>query len=236
MRSFVETLEGMGEVCRALGTPVTGGNVSFYNETEGKGIYPTPTIGMLGLIEHQRHITTQWFKHAGDVILLLGTTKNDFGGSEVLALSGEAGGAVPQLDLPAELAVQQTCLTAIQTGLVCSAHDCSDGGLAVTLAESCFSHDAQPALGATVNLTTASLAHPAALFSESPSRIVISVKPESVAQVQAIAAQHNAPCTEIGTVGGDALTVSLEGQTVIHQNLPALEAAWRATLPTALAT
>src|SRR5262245_64031940 len=109
----------MAEACRALGTPVTGGNVSFYNETEGEGVYPTPVIGMLGLIEDARHTTTQWFKESGAVILLLGLTRNDLGASEALSiLTGETGGVVPQLDLEAETAVQKVCLEAIQAGVV----------------------------------------------------------------------------------------------------------------------
>lgn len=234
MRSFVETLEGMGEVCRALGTPVTGGNVSFYNETEGKGIYPTPTIGMLGLIEHQRHITTQWFKREGDVILLLGTTQNDFGGSELLALFGEVAGAIPQLDLQAELAVQNTCLAAIQAGLICSAHDCSEGGLAVALAESCFSHDARPAIGASVNFNSSLIPHRSSLFSESPSRIIVSVKPDNVAAVQALAAQHNASCSVIGEVGGEDLRITMEGEGCIQHSVRLLENDWRKALSRSL--
>ncbi|HEX4948212.1 MAG TPA: phosphoribosylformylglycinamidine synthase subunit PurL [Blastocatellia bacterium] len=234
MRSFVETVAGMGEVCRALGTPVTGGNVSMYNETDGKPIYPTPVIGMLGLIEDPRHITTQWFKHVGTAILLLGATKNDFGGSELLALFGEVDGAVPQFDLAAELAVQQTCLAAIQGGLICSAHDCSEGGLAVALAESCFSHDAKSALGATINLDSSLIPHPSSLFSESPSRIVVSVKPENVAAVRALAAQRNTPCAVIGTVGGDSLVIGIDEKEVVRQPISVLETAWRQTLPAAL--
>ncbi len=231
MRSFVETLEGMGEVCRALGTPVTGGNVSMYNETEGKGIYPTPVIGMLGLIEDPRHITTQWFKAAGDVIVLLGETHADFGGSELLALFGAVDGAMPTLDLAAELAVQKTCLAAIQAGLIRSAHDCSEGGLAVALAESCFSHNARPAIGANIELNNFDAKQ---LFAETPSRIVVSVKPEHVAQVQALAAQENIPCKVIGTIGGSALTISINGQTTLHQPIETLEQAWRTALPNAL--
>jgi phosphoribosylformylglycinamidine synthase len=154
MWAFSETIDGIAEACRALGTPVTGGNVSFYNETEGEGVYPTPVIGMLGLIEDARHTTTQWFKEAGDVILLLGATRNDLGASELLSVvAGEASGAVPRLDLEAEKAVQKVCLEAIQAGFVRSAHDCSDGGLAVALAESCFSSYRRSAIGARIDLS-----------------------------------------------------------------------------------
>ncbi|MBL8207944.1 MAG: phosphoribosylformylglycinamidine synthase subunit PurL [Blastocatellia bacterium] len=230
MRSFVEALEGMSEVCRALGTPVTGGNVSMYNETDGKPIYPTPTIGMLGLIEDPRHITTQWFKAEGDVIVLLGETKADFGGSELLSLFGEVDGAVPAFDLPTELAVQKTCLEAIQMGLIRSAHDCSEGGLAVAIAESCFSHNAHQSIGATLNLTIA----PSLLFAESASRIVVSVKPENVAQVQTLAAAHQIQCEAIGTVGGAMLTISCNGEVVVTQPVKTLEVTWSSALPNAL--
>src|SRR5262249_33696720 len=144
MRSFSETVDGISEACRALGTPVTGGNVSFYNETEGKGIYPTPVIGMLGVIGDPHNTTTQWFKENGDKILILGhPLQEGLGASELEAMIiGEdpaLAGDVPALDLNAELAVQRACLEAIGAGIVHSAHDCSDGGLAVALAECCFS-------------------------------------------------------------------------------------------------
>src|SRR5262249_57158275 len=117
------------------------------------GIFPTPVIGMLGVIEDAKHVTTQWFKDAGDVILLLGMTRNDLGASELLSLvAAEVSGRVPQLDLKTELAVQRACLTAIQKGLVSSAHDCADGGLAVALAESCFSSYRRQPIGARIEL------------------------------------------------------------------------------------
>jgi phosphoribosylformylglycinamidine synthase subunit PurL len=242
MRSFSETIDGMAEACRAFSTPVTGGNVSFYNETEGRGVYPTPVIGMLGVIENPRHITTQWFREAGDVILLLGATNDDLGASEFLAeIVGEVGGAVPKLDLNLEKAVQGACLEAIQSGCVRSAHDCAEGGLAVALAESCFSHDARPAVGARINLSS-QLANDAndqtraasLLFGESPSRIVVTARPEHVERVRAFAEQHGAPCAVIGEVGGDALDISLDGAAVISRSVSELERLWRATLPACL--
>jgi phosphoribosylformylglycinamidine synthase len=237
MWSFSETIDGMAEACRALGTPVTGGNVSFYNETEGRGVYPTPVIGMLGLIEDAKHTTTQWFKEAGEVILLLGATRNDLGASELLSVvAGEASGAVPRLDLEMEKAVQQTCLAAIREGLVSSAHDCSDGGLAVALAESCFSSYRRNAVGARIDLSEhaglSGLKDPAALlFSESPSRIILGVKREHVARVKEIAEQNNAVCSAIGEAGGDHLSVVCDGQSLIEVSAPTLENAWRNALP-----
>jgi phosphoribosylformylglycinamidine synthase len=240
MWAFSETIDGMAEACRAIGTPVTGGNVSFYNETEGEGVYPTPVIGMLGLIEEARHTTTQWFKETGDVILLLGVTRKDLGASELLSVvAGEASGAVPRLDLEAEKAVQKVCLEAIQAGLVRSAHDCSDGGLAVALAESCFSSYRRDAIGARIDLSEhAKLSGlddaPGLLFSESPSRIILSVKPEDAAAVRAIADQAGAACSTIGETGGPNLSFTRSGQTLLEVEISKLEEEWRNTLPSHL--
>ncbi|MFN3475943.1 MAG: phosphoribosylformylglycinamidine synthase subunit PurL, partial [Candidatus Methylomirabilales bacterium] len=127
MWQFAEAVKGMGEACRALGTPVTGGNVSFYNETKGSAIYPTPIVGMLGILEDIAHATTQWFKREGDLVLLLGETREELGGSEYLSVvHGLERGRPPLLELDRERRVQQACLKMIQTGLVASAHDCSD--------------------------------------------------------------------------------------------------------------
>ncbi len=236
MWAFSETIDGMAEACRALGTPVTGGNVSFYNETEGAGVYPTPVIGMLGLIEDARHTTTQWFKEAGDAILLLGVTRNDLGASELLSvLTGEASGAVPRLDLEAEKAVQKACLEAIQTGLVRSAHDCSDGGLAVALAESCFSSYGRDAIGARIDLdehaALSGVDDPLALlFAESPSRIIISVRPEDAAAVRAIAGGRGAACATIGETGGPNLSFARSGRTLFEVEVSKLEEEWRDSL------
>ncbi len=240
MWAFSETIDGMAEACTVFGTPVTGGNVSFYNETDGKGIYPTPVIGMLGVIEDAKHITTQWFKDAGDAILLLGKTGNDLGASELLSvLTGEACGAVPQLDLNAEKRVQQVCLTAIQSCLVRSAHDCAEGGLAVALAESCFSSYGRNAVGAKIDLTEhAGLSRLddalALLFAESPSRIVLSVKPENVEKVKALAAQAGVPCAVIGEIGGETLQIVSGSASLISESVGLLEEAWCGALQQAL--
>lgn len=235
MWSFSETIDGMAETCRRLGTPVTGGNVSLYNETEGRGIDPTPVIGMLGLIEEARHVTTQWFKNSGDLILLLGLTNADFGASELLyELTGEIRGAVPKLDLDLEMAVQQAALNAIRKGLVKSAHDCSEGGLAIALAESCFSSYRHGALGARIDLTEhAALSGvtdaPTLLFAESPSRIIISVRPEDSAAVLAIAREAKAPCCVIGAVTTDRLEIA-SGTTLVDEPISQLEELWRGCL------
>src|SRR5215510_457345 len=192
MWSFSEVIDGMAEACRAFETPVVSGNVSFYNETEGRGILPTPVIGMVGLIEDVRRAVLPGFKKEGDVIALLGTTQNDL---------FTASGKVPALDLDREVAVQKACLAAAEAGLLLSAHDCSDGGLAVALAESCFSSLGREAIGAEVDLI-GPLGPTSHLFSESPSRIVISFNSSDAAAVQEIAERNQAPFAILGRVGG----------------------------------
>ncbi|MFN0088585.1 MAG: phosphoribosylformylglycinamidine synthase subunit PurL [Blastocatellia bacterium] len=237
MWAFSETVDGIGEVCRALGTPVTGGTVSLYNETDGRGIYPTPVIGMLGVIEEAKHVTTQWFKQAGDTIVLLGATRKDLGASELLSLlTGQVRGAVPKLDLEAEIALQTVCLKAIQEGIVRSAHDCAEGGLAVALAESCFSSYRRAAIGAEIDLTghagDCGIDDPATLlFSESPSRIVLSIQPDHLANLNELAARHAVPCAVIGTVAGERLTISRRGEPILSDDIAALEKRWRDALP-----
>ncbi len=247
MWAFSETVDGIAEACRALGIPVTGGNVSFYNETEGKGIYPTPVIGMLGVVDDARHITTMWFKEPGDQIILLGRSGPDLGGSELVSTLGlDARGAVPSLDLEQELAVQRACLRAIQAGLVRSAHDCSDGGLAVALAECCFSAFRAKSTGARVELSE----HVAGssvrdveddfarrlslLFGETPSRIILSVRGDDAAEVISIAGEEGASASVIGEVEGQRLVIS-EGESVlINEEVTHLEAIHRDAIPMAL--
>src|SRR5262249_12902292 len=136
MWAFSEVIDGIAEACRAFNTPITGGNVSFYNETEGRGIYPTPVIGMVGVIDdHLKQLVTCGFKNPDDLIVLLGETHEDLGGSEYLAeIHGRVAGAPPALEMARELAVQRCCLDAIQLGIVSSAHDISDGGMLIALA------------------------------------------------------------------------------------------------------
>jgi phosphoribosylformylglycinamidine synthase subunit PurL len=230
MWTFSEVIDGMAEACRAFETPVVSGNVSFYNETEGRGILPTPVIGMVGLIEDVRRVVSPGFKNEGDVIALLGTTHDDLSMSEyAVSVGGVAAGELPVLDLERELAVQKACLEAAEAGLLVSAHDCSDGGLAVTLAESSFSSLGRDAIGAEVDLQ-GPLGPTALLFSESPSRIVVSFAPGDESAVQAIAERNNAPFAILGRVGGTRLTINVNGSEAVDAGLSELEAAWRAAL------
>jgi phosphoribosylformylglycinamidine synthase II len=165
---FKEAVAGMGEACRAFDTPVTGGNVSFYNESPTASVYPTPVIGMLGVVDDLSHVTTGCFRDAGDRIVLLGETLGHLGGSEFLSLiHGLTMGDAPALDLKREKSVQEAALEAIKEGLVCSAHDCSEGGIAVALAECCITGPRQ--IGATVE-TGVTMRRDFALFGEDQSR------------------------------------------------------------------
>jgi phosphoribosylformylglycinamidine synthase subunit PurL len=240
MWSFSEVIDGMSEACRVFNTPVVSGNVSFYNETEGRGILPTPVIGMIGLVEDVHRVVQPGFKQAGDVIGVLGTTADDLSLSEYAAVvdgsSTEemiARGVVPKIDLQAERAVQNVCLEAAETGLLASAHDCSDGGLAVALAECCFSSLNRATIGAEVSLPESlrgSLPTATILFSESPSRIILSFPASSRAAVENIAEREKCPFTVIGRVGGNSLRISLDEEQIISAEISELENAWRSSL------
>jgi len=172
MWQFTESIRGIRDACAAIGVPVVSGNVSFYNETQGRAIPPTPTIAMVGLLEDIDRFTTQWFKANGDVIVLLGRTREELGGSEYLALwHGMVRGAPPWIDLAVEKQVQQVCAAAIAQGIVRSAHDVSDGGLAVALAECCITAPEQ-FRGVVIELQGA-IRPDALLFGESQSRIIL---------------------------------------------------------------
>jgi len=189
-----------------LDTPVTGGNVSFYNETPVSAVFPTPTIGMLGLVENvARDATTADFKADGDVILYVGALRKGLGGSEYLnwchkLVTGDA----PSLDLEFEKNLQQAVLGAIRSGLVASAHDVSDGGLAVTLAESCLFGGR----GATVDLSALGGATRETLFSEAQSGIVLSCAPGNAGRLMAHFEVHPVPCYDLGRVGGVELAIA----------------------------
>src|SRR5436190_2142047 len=173
-----EAVEGVAEACHAFGTPVTGGNVSLYNESPLGVVDPTPTIAMVGLIDDEKHITTQWFKDEGDVIILVGEIGNEIGGSRfVKVCHGRKIGPPPHVDLPREIKVQNGVRDLIREGLVKSAHDCSEGGLAVALAECCF--DPDRLLGAEIILNAGDTHATTMLFNESQSRIIISVATEN---------------------------------------------------------
>jgi phosphoribosylformylglycinamidine synthase subunit PurL len=214
--------DGISEACRVLQTPVIGGNVSLYNETSGTAVYPTPVIGMVGLIKDIDDITTQHFKSSGDLIYLVGETKEEFGGSELQKLLyGEIFGKAPELNINIEKDRQDQILTAIRAGVVQSAHDLSEGGLAVALSECLF---ASKQLGAVVNIT----GHPvSAMFSESQSRFLLSVKKEHQNEFEKLVEANL-----LGEVTESAvLQVKAEEATVLEASVEQLKAAWKGAIP-----
>jgi phosphoribosylformylglycinamidine synthase II len=228
---FKEAVAGMGEACRALGTPVTGGNVSLYNESPSGAVYPTPVIGMVGLIDDLAHITRATFQHDGDAVLLLGAMAGELGGSEYLAtIHGEVLGAPPHCDLDLEKKVIDSLLEAIRVGAVSSAHDCSDGGLAIALAECCVA-DLECQSGAEIDLSAfGGIPDRGVLFGETQARIVMSSPaPERVLE---IAAKAGVPCARIGTVrrNSDSLAIKL-ATADIKAPLARLRRAYHDTIP-----
>lgn len=232
MWQFKESVRGIAEACRAFATPVTGGNVSFYNEGPSGAVDPTPVIGMIGLIEPGRQPLTASFKTETDAVLLLGQTREELGGSEYLAVvHGRKAGRPPRVDLTRERALQRALLEAAGQGLVKSAHDCADGGLAVALAESCLM-DRDRLLGATISLAALRprIRTDALLFGESAGRILVTCEPRHVERLSALCQRAGVPAALIGHVGGTRLV--MDGW--INAPVAALNEAWRTALAKAL--
>jgi phosphoribosylformylglycinamidine synthase len=206
MWQFVQAIDGMRAACEALEVAVVSGNVSFYNETDGQAIPPTPTVAMVGIMDQVTHHVTQWFKHPGDLVVLLGETHEELGASEYLAtIHQQECGRPPRLDLEREKRLQQVCVQAAQAGLFSSAHDVAEGGVAVALAEACISHPHQT-LGARVTLT-GDLRPDAVLFGESQSRAVVSVRPPDWERLKALLHTSGLPFRVLGEVGGTDLEI-----------------------------
>jgi phosphoribosylformylglycinamidine synthase subunit PurL len=234
MWQFGRAVEGMGAACRALDIPITGGNVSLYNETDGRGVLPTPVIGVVGLIEDATRVVGRAFRSEGDAVVLLGETRNELGGSEFLHVVHEQiRGLPPQLDLTREAALQRVLVDGAASGLIRSAHDCVEGGVAVALAECCF--DTQ--LGVSTDLpgvddAPAKYREIAALFSESASRVVVSVAPAQVAILTAMAQKAGVPATVIGRVGGNRIQIAVEGTRVVDELVSDAERIWATSIET----
>ncbi|MFL5263586.1 MAG: phosphoribosylformylglycinamidine synthase subunit PurL [Anaeromyxobacteraceae bacterium] len=236
MWQLAEAVRGISDACAALGTPVVSGNVSLYNETEGQGILPTPMIGMVGLVEPVERTCSSAFQRAGDVVAVVGELRGEVGGSEYLAaIHGQEAGRPPALDLAREKAVQAAVRRAVREGLLSSAHDCSEGGLAVALAECCMmappppGGGAPPWIGCAVRVPFPSRKD-FMLFGEDASRIVVSLAPEHLARLEAIAREAGAPLVRLGAVGGDTLEI----QGALSVNVGELARAWRDGLPRVL--
>jgi phosphoribosylformylglycinamidine synthase len=231
MWQFAEAVRGIGAACRALEIPITGGNVSLYNETDGQGILPTPVLGVVGVIEDASKTTGRAFPRDGAALVLLGTNRGELGGSEYLKrVHGLLRGVPPALDLDAEKRLQRLLIDAAAEGLLLSAHDCSEGGFAVTLAECCFDTGGR---GAEVTIPAAvegPLAVEATLFGESASRVVVSVDPDRTDDLLRRAAAAGVPAASIGRTGGSRIRVTIDGSPAIDVPVAAAEHAWSTSI------
>ena len=229
MWQFQQAVEGMGDACKFFDIPVVSGNVSLYNETKGDAIYPTPTVAVVGLIENQEQVMTQGFKNSGDSIALIGFSMEELGGSEYLkVMFDRSEGKPPVLDRKHEKKIQDFCRQLIQKGLIASAHDCSEGGLAVAVAESCFPYGGST-LGAELTLES-TLRNDTLLFGETQSRIVISFPKERTKEIEDLAAASSVDLSLIGKVGRYQFTVTINGKEVINQDIESLKTIWKTSL------
>jgi phosphoribosylformylglycinamidine synthase len=232
MWQFARAVEGIGAACRALDIPITGGNVSLYNETDGRAVLPTPVLGVVGLIEHSERVVKRGFRFAGDAVVLLGEGLGELGGSEYLKIvHGLVRGVPPVLDLKRERALQALLVEAAEAGLVRSAHDCAEGGLAIALAECCF----DTSYGADVNvpgvtLPEAAFSDIATLFGESASRAVVSAAAEHAGELLAKASAAGVPAAIIGRVGGDRVRIAVDGRCLLDTPLSDAERVWSTTI------
>jgi phosphoribosylformylglycinamidine synthase subunit PurL len=260
MWQFSETIDGLAEACTALGTPITGGNVSFYNETLGKSIYPTPVIGVLGILDDASRVLKIAFRDEGDIVVLLNGSTSSVGAQHAAPLQGKQSSALarefssseysktiadivagepPTIDLAAEKRLIECLVVLAAEGAVQSAHDISDGGLAVTLAESCFASApssvgaqyAAPHLGVVITIDGSSLPAEFALFNERGARAVVTVSPSKLAAVLDTARQYNLAAHQIGQVTrGDAFRIEHKGRAVIDSSIETLDDAWAHSL------
>ena len=236
MWQFSEVIDGMADACRVFGTPVTGGNVSFYNETRGKAIYPTPVIGMLGVLDDVERAVRGTFQQVGSTLVLLGggepnpkTRAATFSSSQYArCLQGVVAGVPPEIDLAYEKRVHDCCLELVRRGYVTAAHDLSDGGLLVALAEGCFAAEAR--VGAVVTLA-GRLPLEAVCFGEEPSRILLEVDEKHLADLLRVAAQYQVEARQLGWTTRGEFRVHFNGQVVIEEDIRTLAEVWQIALP-----
>jgi phosphoribosylformylglycinamidine synthase len=232
MWQFARAVEGMGAACRALDVPITGGNVSLYNETDGRGVLPTPVIGVVGLIENAERVVRRTFQSEGDVVVLLGEGRGELGGSQYLkTLHGLIRGVPPAIDLTQESALQRVLVEGAASGLIRSAHDCAEGGVAITIAECCF----DTAHGVDVNLAALAAGEPAfadvvTLFGESASQVIVSVSPSRLAELSALASRLGVAAADVGRVGGSRIRIAIDGRQVLDEPLAATEQIWASSI------
>jgi len=230
MGQFEQAVNGIAEACRTFAIPVTGGNVSFYNDTEGLSIHPTPVLGIVGLIDDIGKAVRPGFRAAGDAVVLIGETLEELGGSEYLrAVHGLEAGAPPAIDLEREKRHQEFLLEAIEAGLVRSAHDLAEGGLAVALAECAFHSDGR--IGCAVELDGGGIRDDALLFGETQSRIVVTCRKADLARLLDLAAGRGVPARAVGRAGGTDLVVSRLGREILRLSVDEAFHAWKDSLP-----
>jgi phosphoribosylformylglycinamidine synthase subunit PurL len=241
MWEFSQTIDGITKACEELEIPITGGNVSFYNETLGEGIYPTPVLGVVGILDDVRKTAKMHFDSPGRTIVLLRAgeaaditdVESEFGSSEYAKeILGALWGYPPELDLEKEAALQKAVVELIQQGWVESVHDCSDGGLAVALAEKAFAKG----VGARVNLESNALPAEFVLFGEDASRIVISCDPVSVSRIQLISEKYGIAADVLGETIPERLEISLDGHVVVSAAVSDLNQAYESALESTLRT
>jgi phosphoribosylformylglycinamidine synthase len=241
MWQFSQTIDGITKAGEELEIPITGGNVSFYNETLGEGIYPTPVLGVVGILDDVHKAAKMHFSEPGRTIVLLRAgepgditdAESEFGSSEYAKeLLGALWGYPPELELEQEAALQKAVIELIQQGLLDSAHDCSEGGVAVALAETAFPNG----VGGRVNLASGGLFPEYALFAEDASRIVVSCDPASVSRIKEVAGKHGVAADVIGETTPERLEISLDGKVVVSAPILDLSAAYEGALESALRT
>jgi phosphoribosylformylglycinamidine synthase subunit PurL len=234
MWQFAKAVEGIGEACRALGVPITGGNVSLYNETDGRAIYPTPVIGIVGLLEHADRVLSRRFQGTGDVVVQFGEGRGELGGSEYLkVVHNVVAGEPPALDLRGERALQSLLVDLADARLIRSAHDCSDGGVAITLAECCFGTGGvgvEASVDGVSVSVDARMDDAASLFGESASRVVVSTSPDRLTDVLARASAAGVPARVIGQTGGNLLRIAVGGRLAVDVTVDAAERVWSGTI------
>jgi phosphoribosylformylglycinamidine synthase len=235
MQQFSETVDGLAAACEALGTPITGGNVSLYNETLGEGIYPTPTVGVVGIIDDITKVVRHHFAQEGREVILLHAgskaTPQEFGSSEFAKeLIGELWGKPPAIDLSKEAALLKLIIELVNRGHVESTHDCAEGGLAVALAESAFPRE----IGADIDLSSDGVARELVLFAETASRIVISCDPKKAATIEQMAVESGVAAVRLGRTTTNKLTIRVDGQVAIDASVSELKEVWATALQRAL--
>jgi phosphoribosylformylglycinamidine synthase len=229
MWQFQETIEGIAEACRAFKIPVTGGNVSFYNDTEGLSIYPTPVLGIVGIVRDVNKSSSPGFQNEGDAIFLIGNNEDEIGGSEYLKFIWDMEkGQPPRIDLEKEMQVHRICIEAIEEGLINSAHDISEGGVATCIAECAFHGNGQ--MGCTLRMDD-KIRSDALLFGESQSRIIVTTKSENKEVLIKMAERQNVPIAEIGITGGKNITIYHNNEKIIDLPVDESYMIWKQTLP-----